>query len=46
LAAGELAPDEASSILQAMAAQVRDIEATEIEQRIAALEQAAVEKGK
>jgi hypothetical protein len=45
LAEGELTPDEASSILQAMAGQVRVIEATEIEQRIAALEQAAAKKG-
>ena len=46
LAEGELTPDEASSILQAMAGQVRVIEATEIEQRIFALEQATTTKGK
>ena len=44
LAEGELTPDEATSIMQAMAGQVRVIEAAEIEQRIAALEQAAGRK--
>lgn len=41
LAEGDLTPEEASSILQAMASQVRIIEADEIEKRIAALEHAA-----
>jgi len=45
LGEGELTPDEATSILQAMASQVRVIESTEVEQRIAALEQAATQKG-
>lgn len=40
LADGELAPDEAATILQALASQVRIIAADEIEKRIAALEQA------
>lgn len=41
LAESELTPEEASSILQALASQVRVIEATEVEQRIAALEATA-----
>ncbi len=41
LAAGDLTPEEASSILQSLASQVRIIEADEIEKRLAALEQAA-----
>lgn len=45
LAEGELTPDEALTILQAMASQTRIIEADEIEKRIAALEQAAAKKG-
>jgi len=34
-------PDEAATVLQALASQVRIIEADEIEKRIAALEQSA-----
>ena len=45
LAEGELTPEEASSILQAMASQARVIETAEIEQRIAALE-ATANKGR
>lgn len=41
LADGELTPEEAATVLQALASQVRIIEADEIERRIAALEQAA-----
>ena len=41
LAAGELTPEEAGSILQALSSQVRIIEADDIERRLAALEQAA-----
>jgi hypothetical protein len=39
LADGELSPDEAATVLQALASQVRIIEASEIEERITALEQ-------
>ena len=44
LAAGELTPEQASTVLQALASQVRIIEASEIEKRIAALEQAAAKR--
>ena len=44
LAMGELTPDEAATVLQALASQVRIIEADEIEKRLAALEQAAGRK--
>lgn len=45
LADGELTPEEAATILQSLASQVRIIEVAEIEKRIAALEQAATKKG-
>jgi polyhydroxyalkanoate synthesis regulator phasin len=41
LAEGELTPEEAGTVLQALASQVRIIEADEIEKRLTALEQAA-----
>jgi hypothetical protein len=41
LADGDLTPEEAGTVLQALASQVRIIEADEIEKRLAALEQAA-----
>jgi Family of unknown function (DUF5681) len=41
LGEGELTPDEAATVLQSLASQVRIIEADEIEKRLAALEQAA-----
>lgn len=41
LGEGELTPEEAATVLQALASQVRIIEADEIEKRLAALEQAA-----
>lgn len=39
MAAGEITPDEASTVMQAIAAQVRIVEADELEKRIAALEE-------
>jgi hypothetical protein len=45
LAKGELTPEEAATVLQALASQGRIIEADEIERRIAALEDAAASKG-
>src|SRR5215471_17208516 len=45
LADGELTPDEAATILRALASQTRIIEADEIEKRISALEQAMQAKG-
>ncbi len=45
LAKGDLTPEEAGTVLQALASQVRIIEADEIERRLAALEQAAGTKG-
>src|SRR5215471_4909299 len=45
LARGELTPDEAATVLQALASQVRIIEADEIEKRIAALEGAIAKQG-
>jgi hypothetical protein len=39
LAAGVIAPDEAHTIMQAIAAQVRVIEVSELEQRVRALEE-------
>lgn len=45
LADGHLTPEEASSIMQAMSGQVRIVEATEILQRIKALEESAARKG-
>jgi hypothetical protein len=45
LAAGEVTPDEAGAVMQALAAQVRIVEADELEKRITALEQAATNKG-
>lgn len=45
LAKGDLTPEEAGTVLQALASQVRIIEADEIERRLAALEQAAATKG-
>jgi hypothetical protein len=45
LAEAELTPEEASSILQSLASQLRVIQGTEIEQRIAALE-ATANKGR
>ena len=44
LAAGELTPEEAAIVLQALASQMRIIEADDIEKRIAALEQSAGRK--
>src|SRR4029453_2175124 len=44
LSEGELTPDEAATVLQALAAQVRIIETEEVEKRLAALE-AATKKG-
>jgi len=44
LAAAELTPDEAATILRALASQTRIIEVDEIEKRIAALEQ-EIQKG-
>jgi len=44
LAEGEITPEEAAIVLQALTSQVRIIEADEIEQRIAALELAAGSK--
>ncbi len=44
LSEGELTPEEAATVLQALASQVRIIEADEIEKRLAALEQAAGRK--
>jgi uncharacterized protein DUF5681 len=41
LAIGELTPEEAATVLQALASQVRIIEADEIDKRLTALEQAA-----
>jgi hypothetical protein len=41
LGEGELTPEEATTVLQALASQVRIIEADEIDKRIAALERAA-----
>jgi hypothetical protein len=41
LAEGELTPEEAGTVLQALASQVRIIEADEIEKRLSALEQSA-----
>lgn len=38
LAAGEITPDEANAVMSAISAQVRIIEADELEKRIAALE--------
>lgn len=38
MAAGDITPDEASTVMQAIAAQVRIVEADELEKRIAALE--------
>jgi hypothetical protein len=38
MAAGEITPDEANSVMAAIAAQVRIVEADELEKRIAALE--------
>ncbi len=45
IADGELTPEEGASVLQALASQVRIIEADEIEKRLAALEAAAGRKG-
>lgn len=39
MAAGEITPDEANSVMAAIAAQVRIVEADELEKRIAALEE-------
>ena len=44
LGEGELTPEEAATVLQALASQVRIIEADEIEKRLAALELAAGRK--
>jgi hypothetical protein len=44
LAAGEITPEEAGTVLAAFASQVRVVQATEIEERMAALE-AATQKG-
>jgi len=44
LGEGELTPEEAVTVLQALATQVRIIEADTIEKRLAALEQAAGRK--
>jgi hypothetical protein len=38
MAAGSITPDEANAVMQAIAAQVRIVEADELEKRIAALE--------
>lgn len=46
LADGDLTPEEAGIILQALASQARIIEADEIEKRLTALEQAAAAKGR
>jgi hypothetical protein len=42
LGAGELSPDEAATILSALATQARIVEVTEIEKRVAALEKGQV----
>lgn len=44
LSEGRMGPDEANAVMSALAAQVRIVESTEIEKRLAALEEAA--KGK
>lgn len=45
LAKGDLTPEEAATVLQALASQVRIIEADEIERRLADLEQVVASKG-
>jgi hypothetical protein len=45
LAEGNLTPEEAGEVMQALTAQARIVEMDEIEKRVAALEQAAAMKG-
>ena len=45
LSEGNLTPDEAGEVMQALTAQARIVEIDEIEKRVAALEQAAAAKG-
>ena len=44
MAAGELTPDEANAVMGTISAQVRIVEADELEKRIAALEERNVDK--
>ncbi len=45
MGAGDISPDQAAAVLAAFASQLRVIEATELEQRIAALEATAKRNG-
>jgi polyhydroxyalkanoate synthesis regulator phasin len=45
LAEGNLTPEEAAEVMQALTAQARIVEIDEIEKRVTALEQAAATKG-
>lgn len=45
LASGDLTPEEAAMVLQALSSQARIIEADDIERRLTALEQAATKRG-